>query len=54
MCMEWELWFEALEQRRQKSQAKTPPATLPSRKAEPQPAAEPEVPVPLDAEPEPV
>lgn len=53
MCMEWELWFEALEQRRQQSQAKTPPTRVPSRNPEPRPATEP-LPVVLDAEPEPV
>ncbi len=54
MCMEWEMWFEALDQRRQQARVKTPPATVPSRNAEPRPVTEPQVPVPLDAEPEPV
>lgn len=52
MCMDWEMWFEALEQRRQQAQAKTPPKPDASR--QPQPVTRPAAPVPLDAEPEPV
>lgn len=54
MCMQWELWFEALEQRRQQSRAHPPRTPVPSAKAEPRPTGKPQGPLPPVAEPEPV